>query len=513
MKSSFFRNVSLVAVGILIGSVFMMRMDWIPTGIAAPGDDRKNITLGNKNFDLTQFDKIPDPSPRFRAVSKEMLPTVVYIQVTGSSKGSDNRFRNEDFFRKFFPDFPQDAQPNGGRQKIQGSGSGVIVSDDGYILTNNHVVEAADEDGIRVILFDKREFKAKLIGRDPQTDLAVIQIEANDLPVAPIGDSDKLEVGDWVIAIGTPLSQNLSSTVTAGIVSALGRNIGIIGDVYGIENFIQTDAAINPGNSGGPLIAMNGAVVGINSAIASSTGGYQGYGFAIPINLANKVATDLIRDGKVLRGFVGVSMKEMDGTLSKALGLPSGKGVLVQDIVAGGPAEKAGIKQGDAILKVETAEVSSASQVQAIVASKRPGDKVKMIVWRDGKELNFQLTLVEKNSLGSLASSDENMGLDSQDEAEAQKASINKLGVDLRPLTKSEMTKYKTDVGLMVNKVRETGFNDLAVGLVIVEIDRKEVKTVGDLNKVLAQKEKGDAVLLKIKTPDGQAQYIGVTIL
>ncbi len=512
MKKSLFKNMTLILTGVLIGALFFMKMDWVPAGLAALGDDRKTILLGNRNFDLKQFDNIPDPSPRFRAVSKEMLPTVVYIQVSGSAKTNGNPFRNDEFFKRFFPDYPQNEQPNGGGQRVVGSGSGVIVSDEGYILTNNHVVESADEDGLKVILFDKREFPAKLIGRDPQTDLAVIKIDAKDLEVAPLGDSDKLEVGDWVIAIGTPLSQNLSSTVTAGIISALGRNIGIIGDRYGIENFIQTDAAINPGNSGGPLIAMNGAVIGINSAIASSTGGYQGYGFAIPVNLAKKVATDLILDGKVKRGFVGVSMREMDGTLSKALGLAAGKGVLVQEVVADGPAEKAGIKQGDVILKVDGTDVSSGSQVQAIVASKRPGDAVKMVIWRDGKESSFTLTLVERNSLGSLASVGES-GLDSEDEAVAQNASVSKLGVDLRPLTKAEMTKYKTETGLMVNKTKQNGFSDLAPGLVIVEVDRREVRSVDDVNSALSKKEKGDAVLLKVKTPDGQAQYIGVTIL
>lgn len=505
-------NVGLVGLGMVISAVLFMRMDWIPVSSATGGD--KEIVLGKKQADPGQYEAFPDPSPRIRAISRDLLPTVVTVQVTGSSRRQDYQFHNDDFFRRFFPDFPN-REPDGDSRtpRFYGSGSGVIVTEDGYILTNNHVVEDATEDGIKVVLYDKREFKGRLIGRDPQTDLAVVKIDGTGLPVAPLGNSEKVEVGDFVIAIGTPLSQNLSSTVTMGIVSAIGRSIGIIGDRYGVENFIQTDAAINPGNSGGPLIGMGGSVIGINSAIASSTGGYQGYGFSIPINLARKVATDLIRDGKVLRGFVGISMREVDGTLAKALNLKPGMGVLVQDLVSGGPAEKAGIKQGDVILSVDGTEVSSGGMVQALIASKRPGDKVKMTIWRENKEKDFSVELVERASLETVASGKPE-GPATESEAAVAKATVPKLGIEVRPLTRQEQKKYQTETGLFISRLTtESGFSQLAVGQVIVEVDRKEVRTVDEMTKILNGKSSGDAVLLKIKTPDGQPQYMGANVL
>ena len=277
----------------------------------------------------------------------------------------------------------------------QGGGSGVIISKDGYILTNNHVVENAVS--VKITLFDKREMDAEVVGTDPLTDLAVVKVEAKDLPEAFLGDSDKVKVGSWVMAIGNPLNY-LTSTVTAGIVSAIGRNINIIQDNYGIEDFIQTDAAINPGNSGGALVDLNGAVIGINSAIATNgfNASYIGYGFAIPINMAKSVAQDLIENGEVSRGYIGVSIKEVDAATAKALGLEKPMGIMIQNVVEDGAASKEDIVAGDVILKVDGREVNKPNELQSYIARKRAGNNVELLIFRDGDEIKRTVKLKGK---------------------------------------------------------------------------------------------------------------------
>jgi serine protease Do len=299
---------ALVIAGMIFGALLISGFGLVRPGYA-------DINLGansppvNLDADATAFSKA------FIEVAEKVTPTIVRIEVV--SKRADNP--HEEFFFFPFKDMPREQQ---------GAGSGIIISDDGYIVTNNHVVENATN--IKVDLFDKRSYDAKVIGRDPLTDLAVVKIEAEGLPVAYLGDSDGLKVGQWVMAIGNPLS--LSSTVTAGIVSAIGRgSLNLIRDQYGVENFIQTDAAINPGNSGGALVDLSGSVIGVNSAIAASrTGTYIGYGFAIPINLAKSVAKDLIAHGKINRGYIGVNIGEVDQAMAKSLGLDRPRGIIVQ---------------------------------------------------------------------------------------------------------------------------------------------------------------------------------------
>src|SRR5690606_38614229 len=282
-----------------------------------------SILVADSRVDFKTTPPIANENPTVRElnnafieVSEKVTPATVFIEVT--TKGNNDKERNDlEFF--FGPDM--NDMPS------QGSGSGVIISSDGYIMTNNHVVSKATDDGIRVVLTDKREFNAKLIGTDPNTDIAVIKIDASDLPVASVGNSDDVRVGEWVLAIGNPLG--LNNTVTAGIVSAIGRNIRM-GDSYSINNFIQTDAVINPGNSGGALVDMNGYVVGINAAIKTNTGYYQGYGFAIPINMAKDVAQELIEKGEVKRGYIGVAIRDVDIKEARGLGLNEPKGVLIQ---------------------------------------------------------------------------------------------------------------------------------------------------------------------------------------
>lgn len=511
MKSSVIQKLAWIVLGVLIGVFFVMRTDHFPE--VAAHFFNQQVALGNQATDVKKYEAFPDPSPRIRAVSRDVTPSVVYIQIYGNAqKQQQNPFQNDEFFKRFFPEF---EHPNQRRNQPQGeqlvsAGSGVIVSEDGYILTNNHVVENASEEGIRVFLNDKREFVAKLVGRDTTTDMAVIKVDGKDLPHAPLGDSDQIEVGDFVLAIGTPLSQNLSSTVTMGIVSAIGRNIGIIGERYGIESFIQTDAAINPGNSGGPLVNMNGQVIGINSAIATRTGGYQGYGFSIPVNLAKKVATDLIKDGRVSRGLVGVQMQEMTPAMSKAEGLTPGKGVIVQGVIEKGPAEKAGILPGDIIVEIDGNTIGSGNQVQAYVGKKRPGDSVKMTILRNKKEQIYHVTLMDKDELEGNNISRTTTQL--ARERESVPVELKKLGIEVRQLTAQEKKEWKVDSGLLITSVSTKTARELSQGVLITEVDRKKVESSKDLEEILKGFKEGSAVLMKIRSADGNTQYVGVEI-
>ena len=300
MKKTVLTSLVLVTVGIVFGAVLVSNFSGgVDLGFARGGGD---VKLGGPAPVNNQSSSLKAVSDNFVTVAKAVTPSVVAITVTTSGKKGEKNMPR-DFFHFFGPDFKApDQQPE------QGFGSGVIITTDGYIATNNHVIDDADKNGIEVVMHDKIRYKAKLIGVDPSTDLAVIKIEARDLPVAALGNSDAVQVGEWALAIGNPLG--LTSTVTAGIISAIGRNINIIRDNYGIEDFIQTDAAINPGNSGGALVNLSGEVIGINTAIATTNARYQGYGFAVPVNLLKTVAADLIKEGKVRRGYIGVQIKD-----------------------------------------------------------------------------------------------------------------------------------------------------------------------------------------------------------
>lgn len=325
-------------------------------------------------------------------VTAAAKPAIVNIASTRTIKkqGIPSPFFNDPFFRHFFGDeFGSNGKPK--ERKQSGLGSGVIVDKDGYILTNNHVVSNASD--IKVKLSDKREFKGKVIGSDPKTDIAVIKIDAKDLPVIKIGDSDKLKVGETVIAIGNPYG--LNQTVTSGIVSATGRaNVGIAD----YEDFIQTDAAINPGNSGGALVNVRGELVGINTAIFSTSGGYQGIGFAIPSNMVKVVMDSLIKKGKVVRGWLGVSIQPMTAELAKQFRLSDEKGALVGDVFEDSPAEKAGIKTGDIIVEYNGKKVDEPSSLRNMVAGTAPNEKVTLKIIRDSKPMTMDVVIVEQPS-------------------------------------------------------------------------------------------------------------------
>ena len=328
----------------------------------------------------------------FVAASSASMSAVVHITaIHQQAKQANNPALSDPFFREFFGDrFQFDQSPQ--QEQVGGTGSGVILSKDGYIVTNNHVIEGADE--IEITTYDKRKLKAAIIGTDPSTDIAVLKVEATDLPFIEVADSEKVKVGEWVLAVGNPF--NLSSTVTAGIVSAKGRNIRIIKDQYGIESFIQTDAAVNPGNSGGALVNTKGQLVGINTAIASQTGSYTGYSFAVPSNLMTKVVDDLITYGSTQRGFLGiriVNLYDLPENEKKERNIYINEGVYIDEVIDGGAAKSAGLLSGDVIVQIEGKDVKSAPELQSAVGQKRPGDDVNMKVFRNGaiKEIKVKL--------------------------------------------------------------------------------------------------------------------------
>ncbi len=493
----------LVAVGVVFGALLVMSFNGVSTSFGFSGE---KVALGG-----------PAPIPRgdinlletqnaFIAISKAVTPTVVSVNVTiaPKAKGSDLPF-----FHNFQFNFPQ-PRPE------KGIGSGVIVTKDGYIITNNHVVEGAEKGGIKVKLYDKREFQARLVGRDPTTDVAVIKIDATNLPVASLGNSDSVQVGQWVLAIGNPLG--LTSTVTAGIVSALGRDVDVSADSWGIRNFIQTDAAINPGNSGGALVDIHGQVIGINTAIATQTGYNQGYGFAIPINLVKNMAEDLIAYGKIRRPMLGVRLNpSIDETDARALGLPKPEGVLVQSVIAGSPAEKAGIQAGDVILSVDGEAVNAANAIQLIIAEHKPGDVVVLKVFRRGKTFSKNVTLVEITQQ-DLASTDQAVENENEEPQENGQTDVVKLGITVEPLSQDLMKEAKISYGVVVTAVSPNGpaaERSLFKNDIITEVNNEKVESPKDLLSELKNKQPGDAVMLRVLTKQGNSylsRFVAVEI-
>lgn len=339
----------------------------------------------------------------FTEVSKQVMDAVVHVKTSRKVSTRNQGFYlpqfpsdpfGDDFF-KFF--FEEPVQPKSNKQKEEpliqsGSGSGVIINSNGYIITNNHVIDGADE--IEVSLPDNEVYKARVIGSDPSTDLAVLQIKREGLKSIPVGNSDEVEVGEWVLAVGNPF--DLNSTVTAGIVSAKGRNINIINDKSAIEAFIQTDAAINPGNSGGALVNLKGELIGINTAIASPTGTYAGYGFAIPANIVNKVISDIMKYGMVQRAYLGVVIREIDGNFADKNKLNTYEGAYVDSLLEKGAAANAGIKEGDVITHIDSKPVKKTADVLEQIGRHHPGDKISVTVDRKGKEITFDVVLADQ---------------------------------------------------------------------------------------------------------------------
>ena len=396
-----------------------------------------------------------------------------------------------DFFRRFGP-------PEGPREyESRSLGSGFIISADGFILTNSHVVAAADD--ITVKLSDKREFSAKVVGFDKRTDVAVIKIEATDLPHVTIGDPEKLRVGEWVLAIGSPFG--FENTVTAGIVSAKGRSL----PQENYVPFIQTDVAINPGNSGGPLFNMNGEVVGINSQIYSRTGGFMGLSFAIPINVAMNIADQLRTTGRVQRGRIGVVIQEVTSELAESFGLPRPQGALVNSVERGGPADKAGIEASDVILEFDGIHVESSGDLPRIVGQTKPGSKVKMKVWRKGKSKTIAITVGE-------ISDDQAGNRPSRAPSDKGRNTISKLGLTVSDLSAGERNQLQIDGGVKVDKVDGPGARaGLRRGDVVLALNNHNVESVEQFQDLMKDYENARSVALLVRRGQG-AIYVPIRL-
>jgi serine protease Do len=426
-------------------------------------------------------------------IVKRVAPSVVKITSEIKAKrvkmnGSENPMLSDPMFRQFFggrmPEMESPAQT--------GLGSGVIISADGYIVTNNHVVEGSDQ--LTVSLEDGRELKAKVVGRDPLTDIAVIKVEAKDLPAVTFADTNKIEVGDRVLAIGNPFG--IGETVTSGIVSAKGRRVGILSDVKGFENFIQTDAAINPGNSGGALIDIDGRVVGINTAILSRSGGFQGVGLAVPANLVSQVAEGLVKNGKVIRGFLGVSVQEITPALADSFGLKNRAGALVAEVTPESPAAKAGLKEGDIITNFNGEAINDANLLTLAVTAVAPGTKVNLEILRDGKIEKLATTTVErpKHFGGGRRSIEAPSATDDE-------GVLNGVAVeDLTPEARHEMNLPDRLKGAVVSEVAPDSASaraGVSAGDVILEINRQRVTSAEEAIDFSAKAE-GKKTLLKL---------------
>ena len=430
-------------------------------------------------------------SKALAAVIREVVPAVVHVKVVKTVEAQQELpdVFQDPFFRRFFgPQGPQ-QQPREFQQR--GTGSGFIVSRDGYILTNNHVAGGADE--ISVKLRDGRELKARLVGTDPATDLAVIKVDAKALPVVQFGDARALEVGETVIAIGNPFG--LEQTVTQGIVSAKGRSqLGL--SEY--EDFIQTDASINPGNSGGPLIDVTGKVVGVNTAIFSRSGGNMGIGFAIPIDLARHIMTALIDEGVVHRGFLGVSIQDVTAELAQALGIEAGAGVLVSDVQADSPAAQAGIRSGDLIVAFDGQPVRSVNELRVRVADVKPGSQTPVTVLRDGQQVATRVTLAERPRAAAAATEE---GSGKQAPAGAPEAAVGLALQELTPQIAAQLG-YQGQQGVLVGAVRSGSAAEeagLQRGALIQQVNRRPVSSVAAFRQALAQVQPGQSLLLLVR--------------
>ncbi len=436
----------------------------------------------------------------FRSVVKKVSPAVVFIKVEKevSTQNEPQFFSpfgspfDDEFFRHFFGEPPRDRSPQPSPRKRQeiGQGSGFLTTPDGYILTNHHVV--GDSDRVYVQMLDGREYQAEIIGTDPGSDLAVIKINESDLPFLRLGDSEYLEVGDWVLAVGNPFG--LSHTLTAGIVSAKGRS-GIGLSDY--EDFIQTDAAINPGNSGGPLVNLDGEVIGINTAIFSRSGGYMGIGFAIPINMAKDVRDQLIEHGEVKRGRLGIYIQNITQDLAESFELDNVEGILITQVVEKSPAEDAGLQRGDIVLEVDGDKVDNVANFRNRISLTPPGSNVNLTLLRDGDKKDVKVK-IGKLDPGSL----------SQNQQESE---FSKLGFSLHQLTPelAERYGYEKEKGVLISQV-ESGSLAHRAGLksgdLIIQINRKSVLTVEEARKII-QNRVGNALLLLVKSGDS-TQYI-----
>jgi len=433
----------------------------------------------------------------FSTTAEAVTPAVVHIRAEVQRQAQGAQQEVPDWFREFFGD-PRGGdrfERRGPQQRPQmASGSGVIIGKEGHIVTNNHVIANATR--ITVALNDKRTYEASVIGTDPTTDLALIKIEESDLPTVALANSDKVRIGQWVMAVGNPF--NLESTVTAGIVSAKGRNINILRDSLAIESFIQTDAAVNPGNSGGALVDLNGQLVGINTAIASPTGSYSGYSFAVPSNIVSKVVEDLINYGEVQRGLLGVMIRDLNGDLAEEQGIDLTEGVYIADVNLGSGAEESGLKAGDVIIAIDGKEIKSAPELQESIGRKRPGDVVKVTVNRDNKVKTFDVTLKSKKGTTEVVKT-------------KRSAVARELGADFGNLSDEELDEYGLDHGIQVQKLfpgKLRSQTNMREGFIITKVNKSKVSSVNEFFELVEKED--DGILIEGYYPGSRSkQYYG----
>ncbi len=441
----------------------------------------------------------------FTRIAKQVTDAVVHIRSTQTSRnplaqrpeGNPKWFFEDDLFKRFFgPDYegtPRNQDPGSPRVRM-GSGSGVIINPQGYIVTNNHVIDGAND--LEVTINDNRSFKASVIGTDPMTDIALIKIDEDNLPHLPLANSDDIQIGEWVMAVGNPF--NLNSTVTAGIVSAVGRSINILSDRYAIESFIQTDAAINPGNSGGALVDITGALIGINTAIASPTGAYSGYGFAVPSNIVDKVVEDLLEYGNVQRGYLGALIRGVSSSLVKDKNLEVNTGVYIDSLTQGSAAGKAGIEAGDVIIEIDEIPIRTNSELLGYIARKRPGDQIRVKVDRFGKEKDYTVTLENREGGAKIAASEHTK-------------LFRKLGAEFTELSKEEKENFGVNYGIKVVKLfpgKLTGQTLIREGFIVTKVNKSTIRSVKDLERVL-ENVSGGVMIEGFYTDPEEITYYG----
>jgi len=496
-----------VTAGAFAGGVLLASgLDW------TAGSHASTLLQTPEQPSSSEVRPVQELSQAFITIAESVTPSVVSIETERTPRARRRGQEDEEGMFPFGFPFPQ----QGPRVPQEASGSGFLISDDGYIVTNNHVVADADE--INVVLSDNRNLRARLVGRDPLTDIAVIKIDGEGFPAVRLGRSEGVRIGEWVLAIGNPL--DLGTTVTSGIVSAQGRSLNnLIGSNAGenrrwaIEDFIQTDAPINPGNSGGPLVNLRGEVVGVNSAIASPTGLYAGYGFAVPIDLARKVADDLIRYGRVRRPAVGISVTNVRPEDAEVYRLERIQGVVAQDFPEGSPAREAGVRQGDVIVSVDGRPVERVGQFQRMIATRQPGETVTLELIRYGDHRRVEVRLMEAPTAADTPSGERPAG---NDAPETETSTL--LGVGVSVVTPEHVREYELPAdatGLVVTEVENysaAARYGLSEGTRILAVDGQEVRDVAGFRRAVERKGPGDVVSLRVIFSTGENGILNVRL-
>jgi len=442
----------------------------------------EDTNQGASQANLTADRPLPSAPTDFVAAAERTVEAVVHVKTTAERVQNYYNPFNDLFFGR--PSTPE-------KLEVEGSGSGVILTEDGYIVTNNHVIKGAKT--IVVTTSNNDEYEAELIGADPTTDIALLKIEGNALTKVDVANSDEVRLGQWVLAVGNPF--NLTSTVTAGIISAKGRDINIIDEQSAIESFLQTDAAVNPGNSGGALVNTAGELVGINTAISSRSGSFEGYSFAVPANLMLKVVNDLKEYGRVQRAFIGINYNEVTAALSEELNLEVNKGVYVANVISGGAADDAGITKGDVIINVNGKSIASGADLTEALGQRRPGEKLSVVVNRSGKNKAFEVVL--KNKLGTTEM------LTKEEEL------LRNFGAELEELSSTDKRRLGLRYGIRVSKILGGRFQKAGIpkDFIIVKLNNVYVENVESFDRLVRQFNPGDGVLIQGFEPNGKANY------